>query len=109
VFHMDIAKLDRDVAYVVSISEPCCKHLFKMFHLFQTYVASVFDVDVAHISHTYCKSMFKIFLLFHSYAAISVFMLQVASILSRCCIYFTHMMSVYVLNVLSTSDICERY
>jgi hypothetical protein len=72
VFHMD-------VAYVVSISEACCKHLFKMFQLFQ------------------------------SYAAISVFMLQVASVLSRCCIYFTYMLPMYVSNVLFASDVCERY
>jgi hypothetical protein len=49
VFHMnvakvdrDVAKVDRDVAYVASVSEVCCKGLFKMFYLFQTYVASAF-------------------------------------------------------------------
>jgi hypothetical protein len=34
VFHMDLSKLDRDVSYVASVSEACCKSLFKMFHLF---------------------------------------------------------------------------
>jgi hypothetical protein len=34
VFHMDAAKVDRDFAYVASVSEACCKRLFKMFHLF---------------------------------------------------------------------------
>jgi hypothetical protein len=34
VFHVDVAKIDRDVVYVASVSEACCKHLFKMFHLF---------------------------------------------------------------------------
>jgi hypothetical protein len=29
------------VAYVVRVLEACCKHLFEMFHLFQTHVASV--------------------------------------------------------------------
>jgi hypothetical protein len=33
-FHMDIAKVDQDVASVASVSEACCKRLFKMFHLF---------------------------------------------------------------------------
>jgi hypothetical protein len=43
-FYMDIEKVDGDVArvaYVASVSETCCKSLFKMFDLFQTYVASI--------------------------------------------------------------------
>jgi hypothetical protein len=39
VFLMDVAKVDGDVAMAIYV---CCKSLFKMFHLFQTYVASVF-------------------------------------------------------------------
>jgi hypothetical protein len=42
VFHMNVAKVDRDVAYFASVSKVCCKRLFKIFHLFQTYVASAF-------------------------------------------------------------------
>jgi hypothetical protein len=43
VVFMDVAKIDRDVAYVVMIVHVCCKRQFLMFHLlFQTYVASVF-------------------------------------------------------------------
>ena len=45
--NMDVAKVDQDVA---SVSEVCCKRLFKMFHLFQTYVQAFFDLDVAHVS-----------------------------------------------------------
>jgi energy-converting hydrogenase Eha subunit C len=71
-FHVDVAKVDRDVAYAASVSEACCKCLFIVFHLFQTYVASVFYLNVAYVSHIYCKSIFQIFQLFHSY----VFMLQ---------------------------------
>jgi hypothetical protein len=41
VFHTDIAKVDRDVVYVVMVVHVCCKYLFPMVHL-QTYVASVF-------------------------------------------------------------------
>ena len=41
VFYADVAKVDRDVAYVASVLEACCKSLFKMFHLFQAYVASI--------------------------------------------------------------------
>ena len=57
-FHMDVAKVDRDVAYVASVSEACCKRLFKMFYLFQTYVAGVFYLDVAYVSHICCNSIF---------------------------------------------------
>jgi hypothetical protein len=61
VFDMDVAKVYRDVA---SVSEACCKCLFKMFHLLQRYVLSVFDLDVAHVSHICCKSMSKMSQLF---------------------------------------------
>jgi hypothetical protein len=33
-FYMDVANVDQDVAYVKSVSEACCKRLFKMFHMF---------------------------------------------------------------------------
>jgi len=46
------------------------------------------------------------FHLFQSYVAISVFMLQVANVLSGCCICFTHMLQVYVSNISSASDVC---
>jgi hypothetical protein len=42
-FHMDVVKVDRDVAYIASVSDACCKcfrgmlQVFvQMFHLFQT-------------------------------------------------------------------------
>jgi hypothetical protein len=53
-FHVDVAKVDRDVA-------ACCKCLFIVFHLFQTYITSVFYLNVVYVSHIYCKSMFQIF------------------------------------------------
>ena len=62
VFHVDVAKVDRDVAMVVYVY---CKLLFPMFHLFfQTYIASVF-IWMLHMFHTY-----------------------VGSVLSGCCICF---------------------
>jgi hypothetical protein len=43
VFHTDVKKVDRDVAYVAMVVHVSCKYLSPMFHLFfQTYVASVF-------------------------------------------------------------------
>jgi hypothetical protein len=42
VFHVDVA----------SVSETCCKCLFKMFHLFfRLMFASVFDLVVTYVSH----------------------------------------------------------
>jgi hypothetical protein len=41
VFHVDVAKVDRDIAYVAMAIHICVKCMFLMFHLFQTYVASV--------------------------------------------------------------------
>ena len=67
-FHMDVAKVDRNVAYAAkcaaSVSDACFKHLFKVFHLFQMYVPSVFYLDVVYVSHICCKSMFEMFQLF---------------------------------------------
>jgi hypothetical protein len=57
VFHRDVAKVDQNVAYVASVSEACCKRWFKMFYLFQTYVASVFYLDVAHVSQEYVQNI----------------------------------------------------
>ena len=41
-FHVYVAKVDQDVAYVTSVSEACCKRLFKMFHLFSEVCMQVF-------------------------------------------------------------------
>jgi hypothetical protein len=55
-FHMDVAKVDQDVAHVAMAVHVCCKRLFQMFHLF------FFDVcckcvyfDVPYVSHICCK------------------------------------------------------
>jgi hypothetical protein len=53
VFHMDVAKVHRDGAYVVMVVHACCKLLFSMFHLFfQTDVASMF-ILMLHMFHTH--------------------------------------------------------
>jgi hypothetical protein len=64
VFHMDVAKLDQDVAYVAMVVHVCCKHLFKTFHLFFRrmllvglsgccicfiHMLQVFNLDIAYI------------------------------------------------------------
>jgi hypothetical protein len=48
VFHLDVA----------CVSDICCKRLFKIFHLFQMYVASVFHLDVVVEMHICCKHMY---------------------------------------------------
>jgi hypothetical protein len=56
VFHMDIVKVDRDVAYVAIAIHVCCKRLFQVFHMFfQTHIAIVYYLGVAYISHICCK------------------------------------------------------
>jgi hypothetical protein len=41
VLYVDVAKLDRDVAYVAIAIHVCCKRLFQMFQLFETDVARI--------------------------------------------------------------------
>ena len=55
-FRIDVAKVDRDIAYVAMTIHVCCKRLFQMFYLFfQMYVASVF-IWMLRMFHTYvCK------------------------------------------------------
>jgi hypothetical protein len=67
VFHADLAKVDRDVAYFSLIVYVCCKCLFLLFHLFfQTYVASVF-IWMLYMFHTYVASV--MLHMFHTYVA----------------------------------------
>jgi hypothetical protein len=84
-----LQKYIRDVAhvtYIINVAEACCKHLFKIFHLFQIYV-ECFDLDVTYISHICCNSIFQVFYLFDLFVAANVFMLQITSVLSGCCIF----------------------
>ena len=58
VFHVDVAKVDQDVAYVAMVVHIYCKLLFSIFQLFfQTYVASVF-IWMLRMFHTYAISVF---------------------------------------------------
>ena len=85
-----------------------------MLQAFVPNVSSVFSgvyckyayLDVAYASHICCNGMFEIFQLFQSYVAISVFMLQFASVLSGRRICFTHMLQVYVPHISSASNVC---
>jgi hypothetical protein len=49
-----------DIAYVALAIHICCKCMFQMFQLFQTYIVSVLSVDVAYVAvpiHICCKHM----------------------------------------------------
>jgi hypothetical protein len=93
VIHMDVVKVDRDVAYVAIVVHVCCKLMFPMFHLsFLDVCSSVFYPDVAYASHICCKcfiayglqwfsSVFHVFLQFQihisSISSVFRYMLQV--------------------------------
>jgi hypothetical protein len=64
VFHMDVSKVDQDVAHVAMVVHVGCKRLFQMFHLFFrrmlqvclfgcciffTYMLKVFYPDVVYV------------------------------------------------------------
>ena len=75
-----------DVAHVVSVSEACCKRLFKRFHLFLDICCKRFDLDVAYVfTHMLQQYVLKCFICFSLLLRVSsVFMLQVANVLSGC-------------------------
>ena len=52
---MDVAKVDRGVAYVAMVVHVCCKRLFLMFYLFFRRMLQVCLFDVAYVSYMYCK------------------------------------------------------
>jgi hypothetical protein len=56
-FHKDVVKIDRDVAYVAMVVYVCCKLLFPMFHLFSDIYCKCVYLDVAYVSHIYCKCL----------------------------------------------------
>jgi hypothetical protein len=75
VFLMDIAKVDWDVAHVAMAIYVCRKSLFKMFYLFQTYVASILSgccihKHVASVCFKYFIRMSHMFHLYVGYARV---------------------------------------
>ena len=61
-FHTDITKVDRDVAYIAMVVHVCCKRLFPMFHLcFWTYCYKRVYLNVAYVSHICCKCFSCVF------------------------------------------------
>ena len=96
-FHVDVAKVDWDVAIVVHI---CCKYLSPMFHLFfYTYVASVSDA---------CLKCFICLLLYVASVASGCFKSKsgcctccngVSTVCSKCFIYLRRMLQRFYLDI----------
>jgi hypothetical protein len=119
-------KVDLDVAYVAMAIHVCCKCLFKMFHLLQTYVASVLsECYICCSGYTYvaglCSKCFICFrrMLQEVLSCCKCFMskhrrslcarYECCKSISGCRIYYngyTHVLQVSIQNVSFTSDIC---
>jgi hypothetical protein len=66
-------------------------------NVFSHMLQQVFYPDVAYVSHIYYKCFIWMLHIFHTH---------VASVLSECCICFTHMLQVFYLDVVYVSHIC---
>ena len=88
--------------YIASVSEACCKRLFKIFHLFQTYVTSVL-IWMLHMFHTYvarvclkyfscCNKCFHVASYKCFFWMLHMFHTHVASVCSKYFIYFRCML-----------------
>jgi hypothetical protein len=89
----DVAKVDRNDAYVAVVERECCKRLFPMFHLFfQTYIASCLSgccicfthmLQVFYPDVEYVCNGFQVFL--DVFLSFQLFMTYVACVSPRCC------------------------
>jgi hypothetical protein len=68
VFHIDVAKVDRDVAYIAMAIYVYCEPLFQMFYFFFGRMLQVFYLDVVYISHICCKCFRHMFHVFHMFS-----------------------------------------
>jgi hypothetical protein len=102
-FYVDVAKVDRDVAYVTMAIHVCCKCLFQLFQLFQTDVARVlsgcyicftlmfFDNNVSHL----CCDCFIPMLHMFSHICCKCFRLDVTYVLQWLHTCFPRVLDVY--------------
>ena len=66
-FHVDVAKVDRDIAYVAMVVHVCYKLLFLLFQLFfHTYVAGVFN-RISHICFTHILQVSYVVYVLHGF------------------------------------------
>jgi hypothetical protein len=105
-FHMDVAKSrSGDVEYVASVSETCHKSLFKMFHLFQLYVAIIL-IWMLHMFHTYVTIVYSKCFICSSLPLQQVFSCKLQVFYLDITYIFTHMLQVYFFNISSVLDVC---
>jgi hypothetical protein len=100
VLHMNIAKVDRHIAYATMAIHICCKRLFQMFHLFFPDVCCkcVYS-DVAYVSHICCKC---------SIWMLQMFYLDVAYVLQWLFKCFQVLLQVFQIHVSSVSYVFRR-
>jgi hypothetical protein len=121
VFRMDVAKLDRDVVYVASVSEACCNRSLKMFSsVFRRMLLAFLSgccTCFTHMLQEYVRNVSAISVL---YCKLQMFYLDVAYVSHICCTYMSQMfhllqtyvafkcfmLYVYVSNISSASDLC---
>jgi hypothetical protein len=104
VFRLDVAKVDRDVAYVAMAIHVCFKCMFQMFHLFFTCSLQVFHLDVVYVSHVCCN--YFIWML-HTFAMV----FKSFHAFCKCFSCFVRMLQVFKLfrtNVASVSSGCLK-
>jgi hypothetical protein len=95
-----------NITYVAVAIRLCCKCMFQMFHLFQTYVTSVSSrwyicCNVAYVLDICCMCLFKMFHPFQTYVC--------KCVLSGYCSCYTHICCKRIfINVSPVSDICCR-
>jgi hypothetical protein len=96
VFHLDIAKVDRDVAHVAMAIHVCFKCIFQMFNLFfQTFVASVSSgccicfICMLQVFYWMLDMFVRVFKYFAS----------VSDACCKCFSYFIYMLQVFHLDV----------
>jgi hypothetical protein len=81
--------------------QTCCKHMFQVFQLFQMYISNV-PCCISRLGCCVCCNGCTRMLQASILNVLSVFQTYVASVLSECCICFTHML----LSVLSGCCLC---
>jgi hypothetical protein len=102
VFHMNVAKVNQDVAYVAMAIRECCKSLLQMFHLFLRRMLQAFYLDVAYVvsvlsGSCICLQPFQVFS-----DVLLVFQMYVTSVSDVCCKCFScfgHILQVFHLDV----------
>ena len=93
-FRMDVAKVNRDVAYVAMVVYICCKLMFLIFYLFLPDVCCKYVyLNVAYFTHICCK--YFIWMLCIFYNDFHVFQMHVSNVSST----FRRMLQVLHLNV----------